>query len=60
MFRRKRDEPASEDRRALYDGLRNQAPEEEFGYGRHPLSAVFHAGEAVITELRVIDETRDK
>lgn len=44
-----------------FDGRRSvRAPEEEFGYGRHALSAVFHAGEAVITELRKIEESRTR
>jgi hypothetical protein len=45
--------------RALsYEGHRSvRAPETDFGYDRHPLSAVFHAGEAVITELRLIHES---
>ena len=34
------------------------APEEELGSGRHPLSPLFHAGHDVITELRLIDESR--
>jgi hypothetical protein len=48
--------------RALtFDGRRSvRAPEEDFGHQRHPLSAVFHAGEAVITELRLLDEARPK
>jgi len=48
--------------RALtFDGRRSvRAPEEDFGYERHPMSAVFHAGEAVITELRLLEEARPK
>ncbi|HVT64712.1 MAG TPA: hypothetical protein VHD81_06140 [Mycobacteriales bacterium] len=44
--------------RALtYDGRKSvRAPEEEFGYGRHPLAPIFHAGEAVISELRVLHD----
>lgn len=47
--------------RALtFDGRRSvRAPEEDFGYGRHPLSAVFHAGEAVIAELRRLHDARE-
>lgn len=45
--------------RALtYTGrLAAQAPEDDLGHGRHPLSPVFHAAHRVITELRLIDET---
>ncbi|HUA28943.1 MAG TPA: hypothetical protein VMC03_08650 [Streptosporangiaceae bacterium] len=35
-----------------------EAAEADLGYGRHPLSAVFHAGHGVITELRIMDEAR--
>lgn len=44
--------------RALtYTGrLAAEAPEDDLGYGRHPLSPVFHAAHRVITELRLIDE----
>ncbi|HVT77462.1 MAG TPA: hypothetical protein VHD87_10560 [Acidimicrobiales bacterium] len=47
--------------RALtFEGRRSvRAPEEDFGYGRHPLSAVFHAGEAVIAELRRLHDARE-
>jgi hypothetical protein len=34
------------------------AEEDELGYDRHPLSPVFHAIHAVITQLRLLDETR--
>ena len=46
--------------RALaFEGPRaTTAPEDDLGYGRHELSSVFHAAHAVITELRLIDETR--
>jgi hypothetical protein len=30
--------------------------EDDLGYGRHPLSPVFHAGHEVIAQLRLIDE----
>lgn len=37
------------------DGLRTaEAPENELGEGRHPLSALFHAGQEVLTQLRLI------
>lgn len=44
--------------RALaYDGrLHAEAAEDDLGFGRHPLSAVFYAGHGVITALRVLDE----
>jgi hypothetical protein len=44
--------------RALtYQGrYRAEAPEDDLGHGRHPLSAVFHAGHGVLTELRMIDQ----
>jgi hypothetical protein len=35
-----------------------EADEADLGYGRHPLSPVFHAAHDVITELRLIDEAR--
>jgi hypothetical protein len=46
--------------RALTFGgrLAVRAPEADFGNGRHPLSAVFHAGQGVITQLRLLDEAR--
>jgi hypothetical protein len=37
-----------------------RAPEADFGNGRHPLSSVFHAGQGVITQLRLIDESRSQ
>ncbi len=45
--------------RALtYSGrLAAQAPEDDLGHGRHPLSPVFHAAHRVITELKLIDES---
>ncbi|GIJ57231.1 hypothetical protein [Virgisporangium aurantiacum] len=44
--------------RALtYDGRRSvQAPEDDLGEGRHPLSDVFHAAHDVSTELRMLQE----
>ena len=43
-----------------YEGARAaEAPEEDLGEGRHQLSAVFHAGHDVITELRRIEGQRD-
>ena len=36
--------------------LRVTAPEEDFGYRRHPASPVFHAAHAVISELRMLEE----
>jgi hypothetical protein len=36
------------------------APENELGENRHPLSPLFHAGHAVITEFRLLDEHRNK
>jgi len=54
--------PADEEtiiRALTFDGrLAVRAPEADFGYGRHQLSKVFHAGEAVITELRLLHESR--
>lgn len=46
--------------RALtFDGRRVvRAAEDGLGHGRHPQSAIFHAGHAVITQLRLIDEAR--
>ncbi|HVT40992.1 MAG TPA: hypothetical protein VHE78_18290 [Gemmatimonadaceae bacterium] len=36
-----------------FDGLLSaEADEQELGLGRHPLSVLFHAGQAVITEVR--------
>jgi hypothetical protein len=48
--------------RALtFDGRRRvRAAEADFGYGRHPLSDVFHTGEAVITQLRLIHDARNQ
>jgi hypothetical protein len=34
------------------------AEEDELGYDRHPLSPVFHAVHEVITQLRLLDESR--
>ena len=31
--------------------------EDDLGYGRHPLSALFHAGHEVISQLRFISES---
>jgi hypothetical protein len=44
--------------RALtYEGRRAvQAPEDDLGEGRHPLSDVFHAVHDVITELRMLQD----
>jgi len=43
--------------RALtYDG--QQADEDDLGYGRHPLSPLFHAAHDVLTELRLTDQSR--
>src|ERR1017187_220838 len=36
--------------------LTAEAVEDDLGNGRHPLSPLFHAGHAVITELRLISE----
>ena len=46
--------------RALtYEGrYRAEAPEDDLGHGRQPLSAVFYAGHAVLTELRTIDQAQ--
>jgi hypothetical protein len=46
--------------RALtYTGrLSAEAPEDDLGHGRHPLSPVFHAGHQVLSQLRMIDEAR--
>jgi hypothetical protein len=33
--------------------------EDDLGYGRHPLSPLFHAGHGVITQLRQISESAD-
>jgi hypothetical protein len=34
------------------------APEDDLGHGRHPLSTVFYAGHDVLTELRTMDEAQ--
>jgi hypothetical protein len=34
--------------------------EDDLGYGRHPLSPLFHAGHRVITQLRLISESADR
>jgi hypothetical protein len=40
-----------------YDGRRSVvAPEDDLGYGRHPLSEVFHLAQRVVTELRRVDD----
>jgi len=46
--------------RALtYQGrFRAEAAVDDLGHGRHPLSAVFHAGEGVLNELTAIDQAR--
>jgi len=36
--------------------LSDDALEKDLGYGRHPLSTLFHAGHAVISQLRLISE----
>ncbi|MFZ5861871.1 MAG: hypothetical protein ACOYXR_03365 [Nitrospirota bacterium] len=33
-----------------------EAKEEDFGYGRHPMSPLFHKGHELISEIRVVDE----
>ena len=38
--------------------LTAEVAEEDLGHRRHPLSPVFHAGHAVITELRLVSEHR--
>ncbi|HSP62560.1 MAG TPA: hypothetical protein VLQ90_06235 [Pyrinomonadaceae bacterium] len=40
--------------------LTANGPEDDLGSSRHPLSALYFAGHAVITELRLIDESRDR
>jgi hypothetical protein len=35
-----------------------EAKEEDLGHGRHPLSPLFHQGHELISEIRVVDETR--
>jgi len=37
-----------------------RAVEEQLGENRHPLSRLFHAGHSVISEIRPIDERREK
>jgi len=32
------------------------AKEEDFGYGRHQMSPLFHKGHELISEIRVVDE----
>jgi hypothetical protein len=46
--------------RALtYEGrYRAEASQDDLGRGRHPLSAVYFAGHAVLTELRMIDQAQ--
>jgi len=39
--------------------LRAEAAEDDLGYGRHPLSPVFLAAHDVITELRILQESRE-
>ena len=34
--------------------------EDDLGYGRHPLSSLFHAGQRVITQVRLISEGADR
>ena len=42
-----------------YDGQQaDEADEDDLGYGRHPLSPLFHAAHEVLTELRLTDESR--
>jgi hypothetical protein len=40
--------------------LTEAGSEEELGFGRHPLSPLFHAGHRVITQLRLISEDADE
>jgi hypothetical protein len=37
-------------------GRTAEAGEDELGFGRHPLSPLFHAGQDVITEIRLLSE----
>jgi hypothetical protein len=37
-----------------------EAPEDDLGHGRHPLWPVFYAAHRVITELRLIDEAKQR
>jgi hypothetical protein len=48
--------------RALtYDGQRAvQALEEDLGEGRHPQAEIFHAAHSAITQLRLIEESRER
>ena len=39
-------------------GRTAEAGEDDLGFGRHPLSPLFHAGQDVITEIRLISEQR--
>lgn len=44
-----------------YEGQRSaEAAEDDLGHGRHPLSEVFHAAHAVISELRELDEAASR
>lgn len=36
-----------------------EAPEDDLGRGPHPLSAMFHTGHGVLTELRLIAESQE-
>jgi hypothetical protein len=38
----------------------HRAAEDDLGYERDPMSSIFHAAHAVITELRVIEEAREE
>jgi hypothetical protein len=38
--------------------MRAEADEDDLGYGRHPLALTFRAAHDVLTELRLIDESR--
>jgi hypothetical protein len=40
--------------------LTGAGSEEELGFGRHPLSPLFHEGHRVITQLRLISEDADE
>ena len=40
--------------------LRGAGLEDNLGYGRHPLSPLFHAGHRVITQLRLISESEEQ
>jgi hypothetical protein len=39
--------------------LEAEAPEDELASGSHPLSALYAAGQDVITEIRLVDEARE-